>query len=66
MMEGTQSVERVEGLIGTMDTITDTVPEAILDGVTKFYERHGYKLQSFTLMTSGTYDAMIAKKERSA
>ncbi len=40
-----------------MRTITDTIPAEIFDSVVRYYERKGYKLASYLLVTSGTYEA---------
>ena len=57
----TQNVEQADTLVGQADMITDTIPAVIFDSVEKFYARHGYKLQGYTLITAATYDATFTR-----
>ena len=63
MMEGMQSEERVEGLIGREDEITDTIPEPIFEAVVRYYERCGYRLQRFILVSADTYEATFTRED---
>lgn len=47
--------------MGQEDVITDTIPAAIFDAVERYYLRHGYRLQSWSLVTAGTYDATFVR-----
>lgn len=60
-MQAATDIERVDTLVGQEDVITDTIPAAIFEGVERYYARHGYRLQSWTLVTTGTYDATFTR-----
>ena len=60
-METTGSVEQVDTLMDREDVITDTIPSRIFDAVERYYVRHGYRLQSWTRASAGTYDATFTR-----
>ena len=43
------------------DRITDTIPEEVFDAITRYYSRKGYRLESYLLTTSNTYEATFVK-----
>ena len=66
MTEERQNAERVETLVERgLEEITDTIPAQIFDAVEGYYARRGYRLQRFTFVSSGTYDATFTKQEGS-
>ncbi len=44
-----------------MQTITDTIPAEIFESVVKYYNRNGYELKSFLLITSDKYSATFTR-----
>lgn len=61
-MQAATDIEQVDTLVEAReDVITDTIPAAIFEGVERFYARHGYRLQSWTLVSADTYDATFAR-----
>lgn len=51
--------------LGRADTITDAIPASIFDAVTRYHDRHGYRLRRFTLIGAETYEATFEKQEGS-
>lgn len=45
-----------------MKTITDTVPEEILEGVHKFYARKGYEVKKMVLVSSKLWSVVYTAK----
>lgn len=45
-------------------TITDTVPEEILEGVHKYYARNGFEAKSMTLVSSRLWSVVYVEKAR--
>jgi hypothetical protein len=60
-MQAAENTEQVDTLVNQADVITDTVPAAIFDAIERYYNRHGYRLQSWTLVGRETYDATFTK-----
>jgi hypothetical protein len=51
----------MNGRKGSAMSITDTIPAAIFEGVTRYYARKGYELESYLLVSGGAYYATFVR-----
>ncbi len=44
-----------------MQTITDTMSSEVMDSITRYYERKGYRLKSWVLIGANRYEVIYER-----